>query len=252
MIKFEYDTEAEVPASLKAFYAEAGGKWTLQVEGAVPKKQLDDFRQKGIDQLKEKDAKLAAFEGIDPVKAKELMSREQEILDGKLMKTEGVDALVAKRVEGMKAEFDRKLAAAEQAKAQAEEGLNSVKMDIALRDAGNQHGLRKEAVNDLILRGRGALKMKDGKLVAHGEDGSILYGATGDPMTPAEWVASLTKAAPHLFEPSAGGGAQGGKPGTAHTGPNPWAPGKTNLTEQMKIAKSDPALAERLKAAAVG
>lgn len=252
MIKFEYDTEAEVPASLKAFYAEAGGKWTMQVEGAVPKKQMDDFRQKGIDQLKAKDAELAKFEGIDPVKAKELASREQEILDGKLMKTEGVDALVAKRVEGMKADFDRKLAAAEQAKTQAEEGLNAVKLDIALRDAGGKHGLKKEAVGDLILRGRGALKQKDGKLVAHGEDGSVLYGATGDPMTTEEWVASLTKAAPHLFEPSTGGGAPGGKGGTAHTGPNPWAKATPNLTERMKIEKNDPQLAARLKAAAAG
>ena len=61
--------------------------------------------------------------------------------------------------------------------------------------------------------------------------------------------------APHLFETNAGGGAasnaSGG--GAAHgvrSVKNPFRKETWNLTEQMKLLKSDPALAARLRAAA--
>lgn len=64
--------------------------------------------------------------------------------------------------------------------------------------------------------------------------------------------------APHLFESNAGGGAAGvlahghypgGTGGTA-LGKNPFRKDTWNLTEQMKLIKTDPALAARLKVAA--
>ena len=63
----------------------------------------------------------------------------------------------------------------------------------------------------------------------------------------------LVVEAAHLFEPSAGGGATGSLPGSsaAPLGKNPFKRGpEWNITEQMKVIKRDPKLAERLKAAA--
>ena len=72
------------------------------------------------------------------------------------------------------------------------------------------------------------------------------------PMTLAEWVDALVSDAPHLFEANAGGGAAGSGSGGAgnRSGKNPFARATWNLTEQMKLQKSDPALAARLRAAA--
>jgi hypothetical protein len=74
------------------------------------------------------------------------------------------------------------------------------------------------------------------------------------PMTLAEWVDMQVSDAPHLFEPNAGGGAAGNASGggasTRASVKNPFRKETWNLTEQMKLQKSDPALAARLKAAA--
>jgi hypothetical protein len=88
----------------------------------------------------------------------------------------------------------------------------------------------------------------DGNTVRVGRDGV-------SPMTLAEWVEALVGDAPHLFEANAGGGAAGGSAGGtagggSRSGKNPFRKDTWNLTEQMKLQKSDPALAARLKAAA--
>ncbi len=79
------------------------------------------------------------------------------------------------------------------------------------------------------------------------------------PMSLEEWVDLQVSEAPHLFEANAGGGAAGdGSGGAAGSGPgranrsvkNPFRKETWNLTEQMKLMKSDPQLAARLKAAA--
>src|SRR5436309_641385 len=60
--------------------------------------------------------------------------------------------------------------------------------------------------------------------------------------------------APHLVESNAGGGAAGNGSGGAGGGnrsvKNPFRKETWNVTEQMKLQKSDPQLAARLKAAA--
>jgi hypothetical protein len=69
----------------------------------------------------------------------------------------------------------------------------------------------------------------------------------------ADWVDALVSDAPHLFEANAGGGATGstsGGGGARATVKNPFRRETWNLTEQMKLQKSDPALAARLKASA--
>jgi hypothetical protein len=67
-----------------------------------------------------------------------------------------------------------------------------------------------------------------------------------------EWVDGQVSEAPHLFESNAGGGAasnaSGG--GAGRTVKNPFRKDSWNLTEQMRLLKSDPGLAARLKAAA--
>jgi hypothetical protein len=74
------------------------------------------------------------------------------------------------------------------------------------------------------------------------------------PMTLAEWLDGQVSEAPHLFEQNSGGGAagntSGGSAGHRPQGKNPFRKDSWNLTEQMKLMKSDPQLAARLKAAA--
>jgi hypothetical protein len=75
------------------------------------------------------------------------------------------------------------------------------------------------------------------------------------PMSLEEWVDQQVADAPHLFESNSGGGA--GPSGLAQGrgvglggARNPFRKESWNLTEQMKLQKSDPGLAARLKASA--
>ena len=99
-------------------------------------------------------------------------------------------------------------------------------------------------------------KLVNGAPRAFEADGStVRYGRDGvTPMTLEEWVDAQVADAPHLFESNAGGGAAGngagGAAGSGRSAKNPFRKESWNLTEQMKLQKTDPALATRLKAAA--
>jgi len=248
MLKKSYSSEAEIPEGHKAFYAEKDGKWVLQVEGMVDADRLKEFRDENI-RLKQEQEK---FKDVDPAKYADLLARSKDLEDGKLVKAEGLEAAVNKRVAEAKAAAEKAVAEANKRADEAQAALARQQTAIALRDAGSKFGVRKEAIADLELRGSAALKLVDGKLIAHDPiSGQALYDDDAQPMSHEKWVAKLTKEAPHLFEQSAGAGAPGsGGSGGGFSGLNPWASKTMNLTEQGRILKENPALAQRLKTAA--
>jgi hypothetical protein len=97
------------------------------------------------------------------------------------------------------------------------------------------------------VNGAPAAFESDGKSVRYGRDGLTA-------MTLDEWVDTQVAEAPHLFESNSGGGASGNATGAASRShslqKNPFKKETRNLTEQMRLLKSDPNLAARLKAAA--
>jgi hypothetical protein len=251
-MKFIYDTEAEIPASLKDHYkANAEGKWELQVEGAVAKTKVDEFRAKNIALQQELDTTKAKYKDIDPEKWPEYKQAAEDAATGKSIKKDGFDEAVEKRVVALRTDMEAKLKAEQDARTKAEADLSTLRLDHALRDAGGKRGIRKEAVNDLLLRGRQNLRFEDGKLIAYDDAGQKRFGASGDPMTAEEWADDLLKNAPHLFEPNRGSGSGGSGNGQAYSGPNPFKKGDSwNVTAQMQLMKKDAALATKLKAAA--
>ena len=113
-----------------------------------------------------------------------------------------------------------------------------------------KRGLRPTAIPDITARARITFKLVDG--VPQAFDGQTARMGKDGPMTLAEWVDALVSDAPHLFEANAGGGAAGSGSGGAgnRSVKNPFRKETWNLTEQMKLQKSDPQLAARLKASA--
>jgi hypothetical protein len=117
-----------------------------------------------------------------------------------------------------------------------------------------KRGLRPTAIPDITARARTVFRLVDSAPRAYEADGqSVRVGKDGiSPMTLDEWVEQQVADAPHLFESNAGGGAaSNGSGGVGNKSvKNPFRKESWNLTEQMRLQKTDPGLAARLRAAA--
>lgn len=250
MLKFIYTSADEIPEGMADHYTESNGKFVLNCEGAVPTSRLDEFRQTNIDLKK----KVEAFGDLDPVKVKEIMAKADEIEAAKATTPEKIKEEVDKRVAKMKEEHDRELDGLRTKLTTTETQLAARTIDAALIEAGGEFGLRTTAHDDAVARGRAMFRLEDGQPVAYKGD-EKLYGKDGSPLSPREFIEGLTKAAPHLFEPSEGGGAGGsggggGGGGRMPEGGNPWMKETFNLTKQAQILKQDKGMAQRLAAKA--
>ncbi len=250
MIKFSYDNESEIPPALRANYTQdASGKWILQVEGAVAKSVVDQFRENNIAVTRERDQLKATFEGVDAAEYKKLKNNKALLDENKLITTEGMEAAVEKRVVAMRTELEGKVTDLTGRLEKTTSEIGRLKIDGAVIQLGVKHGLRPEAQDDYVARAQRTFKLdpNTGNPIAYEPDGvTIRYGMDSKPLTPEEWVKTTAadKAYSHLFQPSTGGGATGGaRPGF---GPNPFKAG--NLTEQANLMRSNPAEYNRLKA----
>ncbi len=250
-LKFKFKSRDEIPAELQPHYVERDGAWTLDADGVVEKAKLEEFRATNVAILKERDDLRKRFEGIDPDAVRQLAEEKRKLEEAAQIKAGEVDKVLSAR---LKAELD-KVHAPVVAERDALHGrLTAIQIDQAVVTEATKRGLRATAIPDITARARMTFKLVGGVPQAFEADGhNARMGKDGvTPMTLAEWVDALVSDAPHLFEANAGGGAAGSGSGGAgnRSGKNPFAQATWNLTEQMKLAKTDPALAARLKAAA--
>jgi hypothetical protein len=253
-LKFKYQSKAEVPEVHAALYVERDGAFVLDAEGAVEKSKVDEFRTNNL-ALKNQLADLnAKFEGIDPDSVKTLLAEKAKLEEEKLIKDGEVEKLVENRTKKILGEMEKRVVSAEQSAATLSAQLLEKEIERNVVEAATKLGLRATAIPDIKLRARSVFKISGGAISAVESDGQTpVFGRDGvTPLTFDEWVSRQAVEAPHLFETSAGGGAVGHGSGGAgkHAGKNPFAQASWNLTEQMKLQKTDPSLAARLKASA--
>ena len=132
--------------------------------------------------------------------------------------------------------------------------LTTTQIEQGVTESATKRGLRPTAIPDITSRARTVFRLVNGVPTAFEADGKTArVGKDGmTPMTLEEWVDTQVSEAPHLFESNAGGGAVGNGSGGAgnRSVKNPFTKANWNLTEQMKLQKTDPQLAARLKASA--
>jgi hypothetical protein len=244
-LKYKYTNAGEVPAELKTLYVERDGAFVLDAEGVVEKSKHEEFRANNIALTNQ----LKRFEGIDPDAVRQLADEKRQLEEAAQIKAGEVDKVLATR---LKTELD-KVHAPVVAERDALHGrLMAIQIDQAVVTEATKRGLRPTAITDITSRARLNFKLVDGVPQAFDGD-KVRTGKDGvSPMTLAEWVDALVSDAPHLFEANAGGGAVGsGSGGVGNRSVrNPFRKEHWNVTEQMKLEKTDPALAARLKAAA--
>jgi hypothetical protein len=253
-LKFKYNSKDEIPAELVALYAEREGAWQLDVDGVADKAKLDEFRSNNTALLKQIEEQRKRFEGIDPDEVRKLADEKQRLDEERQLKAGELDKVVENRIKGLKADWDKQVATLTSEREALNARLTAIQIDQGVITAATKRGLRPSALTDITARARSVFKLVNGAPRAFEADGqTVRYGRDGvTPMTLEEWVDAQVSDAPHLFETNAGGGAaSNGSGGAAQRFvKNPFHKESWNLTEQMKLLKSDPQLAARLKAAA--
>jgi hypothetical protein len=258
-LKFKFKSKDEVPAEHLSLYTERDGAWLLDVEGAVEKAKLDEFRANNIAITKERDELKQRFDGIDPDAVRALAAEKQKLEEAAQLKAGEVEKVFESRTKALKGEFDKQLSAVTTERDALNARLVAIQIDQGVITVASKRGLRASAMPDITARARGVFRLVNGVPTAFDTDGqTVRAGKDGvSPMTLEEWVDAQVSEAPHLFESNAGSGAAGNTSGGGATGArpngslrNPFRRESWNLTEQMKIQKSDPQLAARLGAAA--
>ena len=210
----EFDALAE---PLKEAYKQDGDNYVLDTDG---NDRIREFRNNNIKYLKELEEvknRLAQFDGIDVEEYKKAQAELQEIKDKELIDAGKIEELIGQRTERMRQDYERRFEIAqkgmEDAKGRAqrfEDELADLKISSLIMDAINKAGRPKAgALPDIMSRARHTWRLdKDGNPVPM-SNGQIQYGADANPLTVQDYVLSLMKEAPHLFEENQGSGAPG-------------------------------------------
>ncbi|MFZ3286554.1 MAG: hypothetical protein WA191_06855 [Telluria sp.] len=211
------DTLESVPEALHSLYTEADGKFRLQVDGIEDtkglKSALEKERQTAKDAEKARKDFEKQFEGIDPKKVKDMMSRFDNDEELKLISEGKISEVVEKRMERQRADLERQLGekdgAIDAANKRADAYIQSV-LDNEIRSVAT--GLHKFAVDDALLLGRQIFKLdENGRAVQFGSDGKPVMGKDGKtPFGPGEWIDGMKSTKPHWFPSTASGGGASG------------------------------------------
>ena len=170
------------------------------------------------------------------------------------MKAGEFDKVLDGRVKAARTEWDKQLTAVASERDALVTRLTGIQIEQGVTETATKRGLRPTAIPDITSRARTVFRLVNGVATAFQSDGkTVRVGKDGvTPMTLDEWVDTQVSEAPHLFESNAGGGAaSNGSGGVGNRSvKNPFRKESWNLTEQMRMQKTDPQMAARLKAAA--
>ena len=249
-LKLKFKDVNEIPAGDERHYVERGGEWVLDAESDGSKAKLEEFRANNIALTNQ----LKRFDGVDPEAVRQLAEEKRKLEEAQQVKAGEVEKVIETRLKSARGEWDKQFNAVVGERDTLNARLTSIQIDQAVVTEATKRGLRATAIPDVAARARTAFTLVSGVPQAYDADGQTpRAGKDGvTPMTLAEWVDALVSDAPHLFEANAGSGAAGSGSGGAgnKSVKNPFRKETWNLTEQMKLQKSDPQMAARLKAAA--
>lgn len=206
--------------------ADAQTKINAQVEALVKdsvSKEVSGLKSKNDELLgtvKGFQEKLKAFDGIDPVRTRELFDKFNKDEELSLLKDGKVDQLIDKRVSEARAKFDDemkgKLAELEVAAKERDAYRHRFEAHL-VRDRVGQIALEAKvipsALDDIARRAMEVFRVNEkGELEARDKDGNLLKTEAGELLTPARFIEALKKAAPHYWPASASGSLNGSGP----------------------------------------
>lgn len=247
-IKVSYVTEADIPEGFSELYTESDGKWTLTgVEGIKTQADIDAVRDglvKERTEHKETKAKLKLFGDHKP---EELDAMTQEVEElrikaeaGGKLDDEKLTQLVEAKVRPVQKELDKAILERDESRADAEGSktrlTQSSRRDAVFAAIGAKEGIRKDTNGPI-------LKFAEDELVFDAETKEF---STEAGLNVTEWLDGFCDKNAYVMEVSKSGGVGGGGD-HEKGGDNCFTKG--NITDQMRLKKSDPVRYERLRKA---
>jgi hypothetical protein len=222
-LKSRYATKAEIPEGQAAFYVEKDGSFVLDADLSDHPAlvALRDNRDTILGEKKttqrERDEARAALDQVKTLAGIADVSELGNVLKGKQSQgKEDLEKAIAERISTMKAEWEKKEKDWHTKESGYQGQLQTLLIDNAITSEATKAGIQPTAMQDVLLRGRSLYRLVDGKPVPMAEGDKVIYGKDGvNPMPVSEWLGRLTTEAPHLFNPSQGGGAKPGEGGRA-------------------------------------
>jgi len=207
MLKFRIDQAAfdglnEVE---QTFYKQGEDGYKLEVEGAVDKTKVDEFRASNIDLMK----KQEQYNGIDLDEVRELQANKRKLLDAEFINKKDFDGLVESRTNTMRSDYEAKIATLTDSVANANTNFNSVVSKYEIEGAANQafsrHKISPDAYETVMAHVKSKFTIDNGAVIAKDGD-SIVTGIDGN-LSVDEFVSNM----PEAFKvQSSGGRPKGG------------------------------------------
>jgi len=262
-LKYKLDKLDGLDPATTALYVEKEANGTkyylLDVDGAVDKSQLDEFRTNNVNLKRQLADATAKFDGIDPDEVKKLKEAvgglAADEIPELLKKGKDVEKVVEGRTAAMKTTYEKQILTVTSERDKLQSQLAELSINQAVLAEATKIGLRPTAQIDATYRARQVFRLNAaGVPTAYEADGkTIIYGQDTKELTIKEWCEGLKTAAPHLFEESKGAGSSGGSGGNGGGAvQNPFMKGTPhyNVTKQGQLRKENPALARKYAAEA--
>ena len=185
-LKFKFKSKDEIPPDHLPLYAEREGGWVLDVEGAVEKSKLDEFRNTNVSLLKERDDLKKRFEGIDPDEVRKLADEKRRLEEDRVLngtphpgplpsaEREKFEKVLEARMKSLKGDFDKQLSAVTSDREGLTARLMAIQIDQGVVGVATKRGLRATALPDITARARGVFRLVNGVPQAFEADGQTV------------------------------------------------------------------------------
>src|SRR6185369_4404667 len=108
-LKYKFSAKQEIPNDVVHLYTERDGAWLLDVEGAVEKARLDEFRANNLALLKERDELNERFQGIDPEEARASVAARKKLEQELDARAAEVESFIETRTQALKAGLEQQI-----------------------------------------------------------------------------------------------------------------------------------------------
>src|SRR3954471_6467868 len=253
-LKYKVTNKEELPAEQLPFYTERDGALVLDVDGAIDRTKVDEFQKEKISLLTQLDEVKKRYEGIDPDAVRQLEAEKQKLEEQQALKAGEVERVIESRLKSYQGVHEKQVKDLASERAALVARLSEIQIDQGVVGVATKKGLHPTAIPDITHRARQVFRLVNGEATPYEADGkTVKVGRDGmRPMTLDEWLERQVEEAPHLFASSKGEASGKTEETLADGKRNPFQRGSWNLTEQMLLMKANPALAQRLKAEALG